>query len=127
VSTPIRILVVDDSPLILAAATEALRGAGYTVESRTSVDDVATRGVSGFDLILMDVQMPELYGDDVAVGLRERGVTTPIYLFSSLPERELQTRVREAHVNGYIAKDRGVDHLLVEVEKIISSGYATRP
>jgi len=116
-----RILLVDDSPLILAAGAAALRGAGYTVDTRTSHDEVVSGGAEGFDLILMDVQMPELYGDDVAMVLRERGVTTPIYLFSSLPESELAARAAEARVNGYIAKDRGLEHMLAEVARIVSA------
>jgi response regulator RpfG family c-di-GMP phosphodiesterase len=77
--------------------------------------------VSGFDLILMDVQMPELYGDDVANALRaERDVRTPMYLFSTLDDSELERRAREAQIEGYISKQRGMDHLVAEVAKIFA-------
>lgn len=115
-----RILIVDDSPLILAAAAHALREAGYVVETREGVEDLGARGSDGFDLILMDVQMPELYGDDVASVLRnERGVKTPIYLFSTLPAEELAQRAAEAKVDGYINKDAGAEHLIAEVRRIL--------
>ena len=117
-----RVLIVDDSPLILAAAEHALRDAGFEVSTRTSVSDVGARGAEGFDLILMDVQMPELYGDDVATILRtERGVETPIYLFSTLAEAELRERAREARVDGYISKDAGLEHLVAEVHRILGT------
>src|SRR5690349_2726123 len=114
-----RILIVDDSPLILAAAKHALVTAGYECETRVGVEDLGNKGYSdGFDLILMDVQMPELYGDDVASVLRnERAVRTPIYLFSTLPVEELAERAREAKVDGFISKNVGVDHLVAEVRK----------
>ena len=115
-----RILLVDDSPLILAAAKHALSEAGYEVETRNGVEDVGARGANGFDLILMDVQMPELYGDDVARVLRnDRAVRTPIYLFSTLPPEELAERAADARVDGYISKNVGVEHLVDEVRKII--------
>ena len=115
-----RILLVDDSPLILAAARHALSQAGYEVETRNGVEDLGAKGFDGFDLILMDVQMPELYGDDVASVLRtERGVRAPIYLFSTLAPEELAERAREARVDGWISKNDGVDHLVDEVKKII--------
>ena len=83
---PKRILIVDDSPIILAASRHALTAAGFEVETRSGVDELGDKGAEGFDLILMDVQMPELFGDDVAAVLRlERDVRTPIYLFSTLP------------------------------------------
>jgi len=114
-----RILLVDDSPLILAAAKHGLSQAGYEVETRNGVEDLGAKGFEGFDLILMDVQMPELYGDDVASVLRsERGVRAPIYLFSTLPVDELAERAREARVDGWISKNDGVDHLVEEVKKI---------
>lgn len=114
-----RILIVDDSPLILAASRHALVEAGYEVETREGVEDLGAKGFIGFDLILMDVQMPELYGDDVANVLRnDRSVRTPIYLFSTLPDEELRERARDARVDGFISKSAGAEHLVAEVAKI---------
>ena len=61
-----RILIVDDNPVVIGAAKRALVHAGYDVEARGSVAEVDAYGADGFDLILMDVVMPELFGDDVA-------------------------------------------------------------
>ena len=117
-----RILIVDDSPLILAASKHALVEAGYDVETRNSPEDVGAKGADGFDLILMDVQMPELFGDDVASVLKhQRDVRAPIYLFSTLPDEELAERAAEAKVEGFISKGRGVEHLVAEVQKILGS------
>jgi DNA-binding response OmpR family regulator len=122
VAEPKRILIVDDSPIILAAAKHALIQAGYKVETRGSVEEVSARGAEGFQLILMDVQMPELFGDDVAAVLRhEREVKTPIYLFSTLDDSELQERAADARLDGYISKGLGVEHLVAEVRKIIGA------
>jgi DNA-binding response OmpR family regulator len=116
-----RILVVDDSPLILQAARHALEQAGYKVETCGGVDDVVQRGVDGFDLILMDVQMPELYGDDVAAVMRRQsGVQTPVYLFSTLPEDELRELAAGAELDGFISKSAGLEHLLAEVKRILT-------
>jgi CheY-like chemotaxis protein len=115
-----RILIVDDSPIILAAAKHALLEAGYEVETRGSVEEVGARGADGFNLILMDVQMPELYGDDVAAVLRhERQIKTPIYLFSTLDDAELAQRAADARVDGYISKAAGTEHLIAEVRRIL--------
>jgi two-component system chemotaxis response regulator CheY len=115
-----RILIVDDSPLILAASKHALKEAGYDVETRNGPEDVGAKGADGFDLILMDVQMPELFGDDVASVLKhQRAVRAPIYLFSTLPDDELSERVRDAKVDGFISKGAGIDHLLAEVRRIL--------
>jgi CheY-like chemotaxis protein len=117
-----RILIVDDSPIILAASRHALISAGYEVDTRGGVEELGQKPTDGFDLILMDVQMPELYGDDVANVLRNvRAVRTPIYLFSTLPDEELQERVTEARVDGFISKGKGTEHLVAEVSKILGT------
>jgi len=116
-----RILIVDDSPIILAAAKHALVTAGYEVETRGSVEEVAARGADGFHLILMDVQMPELFGDDVAAVLRhERDVAGKIYLFSTLADDELAERVADAKLDGFISKSQGTEHLVAEVQRILT-------
>ncbi len=113
-----RILVVDDSPIILGAVRHALTEAGYACETCGTFEELASHHVDAFDLVLMDVQMPELFGDDVAVALRQRKVTAPIYLFSTLDETELATRVKDAGLDGYISKKRGLEHLVGELMKI---------
>jgi CheY-like chemotaxis protein len=116
-----RVLIVDDSPIVLAAAKHALEQVGFAVETRTTVDELSAGGTEGFDLILIDVQMPELYGDDVASVLRhERAVRAPIYLYSTLDEAELAQRAADAHVDGYISKQGGPEHLVAEVQRILT-------
>jgi two-component system chemotaxis response regulator CheY len=115
-----RILLVEDSPIIQEAVTIALAGAGYEIATRSNFDELMVAGTDGFDLILMDVQMPELYGDDVASVLRnERKVTTPIYLFSSLAPAELAERAQSAGLDGFIHKCEGIEHLLARVREIL--------
>jgi DNA-binding response OmpR family regulator len=121
VSTPPkRILLVDDSAIIRASTGAALTRAGFDVTVRAAFDELIEHGIDGFDLILMDVHMPELFGDDVAFTLRgQRGVTTPIYLFSSIEEKELAKLAADAGIDGYISKSGGLDDLVARVRKIL--------
>jgi DNA-binding response OmpR family regulator len=115
-----RILLVDDSTLIRMSAAQALDTAGYHVTLRAAFDELLEHPIDGFDLILMDVQMPELFGDDVAFTLRgQRGVTTPIYLFSSIDETELAGLAADAGIDGYIPKSAGLDALVARVREIL--------
>jgi two-component system, response regulator PdtaR len=119
-TNPKRILLVDDSAIIRASTGAALTRAGFDVTVRAAFDELIEHGIDGFDLILMDVHMPELFGDDVAFTLRgERGVTTPIYLFSSIEEKELAKLAADARIDGYISKSGGLDDLVARVRKIL--------
>lgn len=116
-----RILICDDSHLMLDMAKEALERSGYIVLVAQDFSQLSNiQEDQNLDLILMDVQMPELYGDDVAMVLKEvRGVRTPIYLLSSLSAEELSERADEADVDGYICKRDGIDALVQTVKEIL--------
>jgi DNA-binding NarL/FixJ family response regulator len=115
-----RILLVDDSPLIQATARHALEEAGFEVATRATFDELMSQPIEGHDLILMDVQMPELFGDDVAMVLRQRGLKTPIYLFSSLDPADLAERSVAARVDGYISKQQDMAHMVQRVREILA-------
>ena len=123
-----RVLIVDDSALMLDMAKEALETAGYRVDIAQVLSQIADdEKLRTFDLILMDVMMPELQGDDVAVVLRDEigGISAPIYLLSSLGEQELARRAAQAGIEGYISKRAGMDALVTQVRDILD--VAPRP
>jgi DNA-binding response OmpR family regulator len=118
---PRRILLIDDSPLVLAVTRSALESAGYEVDVATDIATFETyRNAHTPDLIVVDVQMPEAFGDDLAATLRGvYGVETPILLLSSLPEQELATRSAEAEVAGFVSKNRGIEELVARVKTML--------
>ena len=85
-STPAykRVLLVEDELGLLIPLADRLRGEGYAVET-------ATDGVAGltcalrqpFDLILLDVMLPQKSGFDVCRDLRQQGVTTPVLMLTA--------------------------------------------
>lgn len=116
-----RILVIDDSEIILEVTRDALEGAGYEVLTASDPSEFHLAKEAAPDLILLDVNMPEVFGDDVATYFREAwGVTTPIYLFSDMPRNELAERAVKAGVNGFIPKTDGLDYLVTEVRSILT-------
>jgi DNA-binding response OmpR family regulator len=116
------VLVFDDSPLVLAVTQTALEREGFavvTAEDLTSFEE--RRAASGPDLILVDVQMPEAFGDDVAATLRgAHGVRVPILLVSNLEEGELRQRALEAEADGFVSKRAGVQELVRRVKEFLT-------
>lgn len=116
------ILLLEDSELIRAAATARLEQEGYSVTAVESITQLEmTTDPRVFDLILLDVEVAELFGDDVGMVLRKvRGVSVPIWLYSSRPVEELADRVRDAGIDGFISKTAGLDALVEQVNAILS-------
>jgi len=68
-SGPIRILAVDDNPAALYATSRVLRSAGYEV-IEVATGAAALRAATGVDLIVLDVNLPDVDGFEVCRRLR---------------------------------------------------------
>lgn len=104
-----KVLIIDDSELVLAMAKDALEEAGYEVFTASNGIEANSYIFSTHnrpDLILMDIMMPLLDGNKKAKILKQQthSKDIPIMFISSKPEAELATLVAEAGADGYICK-----------------------
>lgn len=115
-----KVLVVDDSPIALAMAREALEEGGFEVITAldTKVADTCIFGENRPDLIILDVMLPMLDGDKKAKMLKGNELTRdiPILLLSSKPEEELGLLVNESGADGFIRKPFGHLQIVAKVE-----------
>ena len=104
----VRILMAEDNELNRKLAHFVLNKAGYQLEVVTTGKKAVETFLSdpeGFDLILMDIQMPEMNGKDAARMIRERGFTQiPIIAMTAASMKGDREKCLEAGMNDYIAK-----------------------
>jgi DNA-binding NtrC family response regulator len=116
-----RILIVDDDPSCLDVSSELLRAAGHEVETApewTEVTQILFRGDRPVDLVLLDVTMPAFSGDRIAPILsRYVKDTTPVVLYSGLPEERLAKVCEDCGASGFLQKGRVSGLKLVEAVK----------
>jgi CheY-like chemotaxis protein len=114
---PARVLVIDDSTMLLELAVTALKQAGYDAAGATDLASLDRQLSTGpFDLILVDVKMPEMFGDDVVEFLKQqKGIKSKLLLYSDIPEEELQQRVASSGADGAISKATGIEGVLAAV------------
>ena len=100
-----RVLIVDDHPSFRAFARELLELSGYEIVGEASDGRAALEQVERLhpDVVLVDVQMPELDGIEVALRLDGSGVA--VVLTSSRQARDFGPRLSEAPARGFIPKD----------------------
>ena len=112
-----RVLVIDDSQVLVELTVSALKSAGYEAAGATDLASLDRQLSTGpFDLILVDVKMPEMFGDDVVEFLKsERGITSRLLLYSDIDEAELQRKVASSGADGAISKSTGIDGVLQAV------------
>jgi DNA-binding response OmpR family regulator len=116
-----RVLVIDDSALVLEVTRSALESAGFEVDIALDIASFEEKRRSiAPDVIVVDVQMPEAFGDDLASTLRGAyGVAVPILLLSTLPDEELATRALAADATGYVSKRDGLESLVARIQQVL--------
>jgi CheY-like chemotaxis protein len=102
------ILVIDDSEVALEVITDDLTAAGFSVMSARSGKEAEQIIASGYhpDLILLDIMMPGMNGDEFCKTVKSRPETAdiPIVFVSTKEDSELREMIRRAGANGYIRK-----------------------
>lgn len=120
-----RIVLIDDSEMVLESVALALEDAGFDVTTMTEPNREEIAGDKPASLILMDVNMPQMFGDDMVDFLQEAwGVRAPLYLFSDIPEDELRARSEEAGADGYLCKGWGMDRIVDTVRSLAGADGA---
>jgi DNA-binding response OmpR family regulator len=116
------IIVMDDSEVVLHAVKAFLQSKGYQVRAAANLAELETALAAGRpNLFILDVQMPEMYGDDVAQVLREvRSMKIPVILFSDIDEAALAERGRDARVAAYVTKREGMGALAAQIEAVLA-------
>jgi len=119
-----KILVVEDEETVRIVMQRSLEHLGYTV-------DVAENGVEAlkrfeqspeaYQLVIVDVMMPQMAGDELFFKLRELNPTIPVLVASGYASDSRTRKMLDAGLCGYIQKPFGVDDLAAEVSRCIES------
>jgi CheY-like chemotaxis protein len=118
-----RILVIDDSPTTVELLVQGLAAVGYQAASATDLATLdAQLKAHVFDLVLVDVNMPEMYGDDVIEFLREqRKLKSKLVLYSEMAEDVLAQKAAAVKADGFVPKSRGLEATIAEIGRLLKA------
>jgi len=119
-----RILVVDDQQEILELTATVLAGAGYRAETSGSGREALRRlADEPFDLVLLDINMPEMDGWETLRLLRadEELSSVQVVMFSVKGEVSDKVHSLQEGASGYITKPFVIDDLIARVERVLES------
>lgn len=121
-----RILIVDDGEENRELVRLVLEEAGALTEQaengRIAVEKAQARQ---YDLILMDLQMPEMDGETAARLLRERGFNTPIVALTAHAMKGFEQEVLASGFTAYLTKPIDLDKLMALVASLIGGEQLT--
>jgi DNA-binding response OmpR family regulator len=105
------ILLVEDEPRLHQTLLRSLAGRDFqVVEATTASEAIATATARRFDLMLLDINLPDATGWDVQRGLRRADRDLPVVVMSAIPPNP--ARVREFGPFGVLHKPFLIDALL---------------
>ncbi|WP_066355694.1 response regulator [Aliarcobacter skirrowii] len=119
-----KLLIVDDSTMLRDMLNYALNEGGYTdvVEAIDGVDGLAKAKSATFDLIITDINMPNMDGIDLVSELRKipQYSKTPILVLTTERGDEMKAKGKVAGATGWIVKPFVPDQLLKAVNIVLS-------
>ncbi len=115
-----KILIVEDDPKMQIGLRDNLEFEGYDVK-------VVNNGKSGlqeildntYDLVILDVMLPQMSGFDVLRKSREKGVTTPVIMLTAKGEEIDKVLGLELGADDYVTKPFGLRELIARVKAVL--------
>ena len=123
-----RLLIVDDSKLMRDMVAACLRPLGaVTFEfAGTGLEAIERLALAGFDLVVLDLNMPDVGGIEVVEFVRsqDRLRTLPILIVTTRGDEESKARVLAAGASGFLPKPFAPAQIIEEVRRLLPTERA---
>lgn len=125
---PVRILLVEDERRLADLLKDGLVGEGFAV-------DVAHDGREGlwlatenpYDVVVLDVMLPEMDGTTVCARLREAGIWTPILMLTAKDTAQDEAQALDNGADDFLSKPFSYVVLLARLRALLRRGIRERP
>lgn len=120
------ILVVEDDPLLAKGLVAALQQAGYAVlHAPTGGAAQSALATHDFELVILDLGLPDIEGIEVLRGLRRNGSSIPVLILTARDGVEQQVVALDTGADDYMEKPFDLRELEARVRALLRRGKAT--
>jgi two-component system invasion response regulator UvrY len=130
VSGPLRILIVDDHPIVRQGLKQTLvdvveiNEVGEAATPQEALDLVRQRA---WDAVILDIGLPGRGGLDVLREIKQEKPRLPVLILSMHTEEQYAVRAVRAGAAGYLTKGAAMDNLVAAIHKVASGGRYISP
>ncbi|MGZ4575657.1 MAG: response regulator transcription factor [Mycobacteriaceae bacterium] len=123
-----RVLLVEDEPRLAETVRRGLAAEGFVVELATNGVDGLQMGTEGyFDVVVLDIMLPQLNGYDVLRTLRAREVWTPVLMLTAKDGEYDQADAFDLGADDYLTKPFSFIVLIARLRALQRRGAPERP
>jgi DNA-binding response OmpR family regulator len=121
----LRILIVEDSEKLNNILQRSLKSEGYTVDGvRTAADGFDYIKAYHYDLVILDIQLPDGTGTGLLKQLRERGHAMPALILTARGDLDSKVENFHAGADDYVVKPVAMAELSIRVQALLRRGPA---
>lgn len=115
-----RVLIVEDDPMIGAAVLTGLREGGYAADwARDGVEAELAAATGGYQAALLDLGLPRRSGLEVLRGLRRKGNDLPVLIITARDAVADRVAGLDSGADDYLVKPFSLDELLARLRAVI--------
>ena len=114
------VLLVEDEPRVADFIDRGLRAESHGVTvAENGGDGIELAKTGDFDVIILDLMLPDMHGYDVCQRLRQDGQHTPILMLTAMDAIEDKIKGIKIGADDYLTKPFDFDELLVRIEALV--------
>ncbi|HWP82302.1 MAG TPA: response regulator [Bacteroidota bacterium] len=115
-----RILVVDDEDALRTVLSSELEGEGYQVASAADGEEaIKLLGAQQFDLILLDIKMPNVDGFEVLKFVKQQAPKTKVIMLTGFADLKNAIESKKLGAEDFVSKPYDLVDLLTTVERVL--------
>jgi DNA-binding response OmpR family regulator len=123
-----RALVVEDEARLATGLRNGLEAEGYAVDvALNGTDGLWFAREHGYDVVLLDVMLPEIDGFEICATLRAERVWTPILMLTARDADTDQVRALDTGADDYLTKPFSYSVLIAHLRALVRRGASERP
>ncbi len=120
-----KILIADDHAIVREGVKQIVRGVPEVkqIDEASDGKEAFSKICEGsYDVVILDISMPEMSGLDVLQRMKDRNIKTKVLMFSFYPQEQYAIRAFKLGASGYLSKDSAFEELALAIQKISKGG-----